>query len=230
VKIRRLAAALACAVGLCVSAPLPALALGPDEGGKEPAGEEAAREEPAESFNFADIYRKHPRPFVASLVNFAILLLIYYGAGKKPILSALAERRKSIAKEIEEANRLKQEAETRAKQYQAKLTRLDEELAQAKQALIEAGEGEKERIIKDAEEKAARMRKDAEFLVEQEAKQIRQDLWRDTVDVAVGAAEELLRRRITQADQQRIAEDYLADLARATRATQPPAGPGGGAE
>lgn len=225
-KIRRLAAVAVCAVGLCVSAG-PALAMAPEEA-KEPAGE-AAREEPAESFNLADIYRQHPRPFLAAVVNFGLLLIIYYKVGKKPILGALAERRKSIAKEIEEAQRLREEAEARAKQYQAKLTRLDEELAQAKQALIDAGKGEKERIIKDAEEKAARMRKDAEFLVEQESKQLRQDLWRDTVDLSVGAAEELLRRRITQADQERIAEDYLADLARTTRATQPP-GPGGGAE
>ncbi len=31
------------------------------------------------------------------------------------------------------------------------------------------------------------MRKDAQFLVEQEMKQIRQDLWRDAVEAAVGS-------------------------------------------
>jgi F-type H+-transporting ATPase subunit b len=77
---------------------------------------------------------------------------------------------------------------------------------------VRSGEAERDRIVKDAEAKAERMRKDAEFLVEQELKQIRLDLWRDAVDTAVVAAEELLKKRVTPADQERFAEDYLADL------------------
>jgi F-type H+-transporting ATPase subunit b len=77
----------------------------------------------------------------------------------------------------------------------------------------------------DAEAKAERMRKDAEFLVEQELKQIRQDLWRDTVEAAVGAAEELLKKRVTPADQERMAEDYLADLGGKKSAPLAGAGP-----
>ena len=68
------------------------------------------------------------------------------------------------------------------------------------------------------------MRKDAEFLVEQEMKQIRQDLWRDTVEVAVTAAEDLLKKRVTPADQERIAEDYLA-ISAAAAASRPRPGP-----
>jgi F-type H+-transporting ATPase subunit b len=224
VKLRRLAVLAVCLAALGFIAGAPARAAERAEP-QEAAGQAEGGDH---TFSFAGVARTSPRPFLAAIANFAILLFLYYRVGKKPIMNALAERRKSIAKEIEEAQRLKQEAEERAKQYQAKLLNLDQELAEAKQALVDAGKGEKERIIKEAEEKAARMRKDTEFLVEQETKQIRQDLWRDTVDVAVGAAEDLLRRRITQADQERIAEDYLADLARSTRATQPPAA--GGAE
>jgi hypothetical protein len=61
------------------------------------------------------------------------------------------------------------------------------------------------------------MRRDAEFLVEQEVKQIRADLWRGTVEAAVTAAEELLKKRVTPADQERLAEDYLADLGSGSR-------------
>jgi F-type H+-transporting ATPase subunit b len=151
--------------------------------------------------------------YLYSAINFLILIGIYWYFGRKPIAEALATRRANVAKEIEEAQRMKDEAEARAKQYQAKLASLEQELATARQALVDAGRGEKERIVKEAEEKAARMKKDAEFLIDQELKQMRQDLWRDTVALAVGTAEELLKKRITQADQERIAEDYLADLA-----------------
>ena len=148
----------------------------------------------------------------AMVLNFVLLAALYYFLGRKPIAEALVKRRAAVAKEIEEAQRMKTEAEARAKQYQAKLGRLEEELAMAKQALVDAGRGERDRIVRDAEEKASRMQKDATFRIEQEMRQIRQELWRDTVEVAVTAAEDLLKKRITPADQERLAEDYLAEL------------------
>ena len=53
---------------------------------------------------------------------------------------------------------------------------------------------------------------DAKFLVEQELKQMRIELMREAIDMATTAAEELLKKRITPADQERLAEDYLAEL------------------
>jgi F-type H+-transporting ATPase subunit b len=131
---------------------------------------------------------------------------------------------------------MKHEAEARARVYQGKLETLEAELRNARDSLLGAGEAEKERIVREAEAKAERMQRDAEFLVEQELKQIRGDLWRETVEAAVLAAEDLLKKRVTPADQERLAEDYLADLGgklktgpvEAPRASQPAMEPRGG--
>ncbi len=151
-------------------------------------------------------------PFIAMLINFGVLAAGYYFLGRKPIAAGLQARRDTISKDIEEAQRMKHEAEARAKTYQNKLEKLEEELAAARESLLRAGEAESERIVREAETKADRMRKDAEFLVEQELKKLRSELWRDTVEAAVSAAEELLKKRVTPADQERLAEDYLADI------------------
>ena len=185
------------------------------EGAKE--SESAEPTERPEDPNWLELHKvdKHGQPippYVAMLVNFGILLAGYYLLGKKPIAAALQSRRDNIAKEIEEAQRMRKEAEARAKVYQVKLASLEQEVKAAREALVHAGEAERDRLVADAEAKAERMRKDAEFLVEQELKQIRQDLWKDTVEAAVTAAEDLLKKRVTPADQERIAEDYLADL------------------
>jgi F0F1-type ATP synthase membrane subunit b/b' len=151
-------------------------------------------------------------PFIAMLINFGILIAGYYLLGKKPITSALEQRRSTISREIDEAQRMKREAEGRAKTYQAKLATLDDDARIAHEALVRAGEAERDRIVKEAVAKAERMQKDAEFLVAQEIKQIRQDLWRDAVEAAVLAAEELLTKRVTPSDQERLADDYLSEL------------------
>ncbi len=157
-------------------------------------------------------------PYIAMLINFGILIGGYYLLGKKPIASGLQHRRDTIAKDIDEAQRMKEEAEARAKTYQAKLDRVEEEARMAREDLLRTGEAERERLVRDAQAKAERMRRDAEFLVQQELKQIRLDLMRDTVKAAVTAAAELLAARVTSEDQERLAEAYLDELAGSTPA------------
>jgi F-type H+-transporting ATPase subunit b len=173
-------------------------------------GEEEEEKGPA-AFNFGE-FGGETAPYLAMLINFGILAGGYYLLGKDSIAAGLKARRASIQKELEEAARMKAEAEERAKKYQARLQTLEAEKAMAIEALVRAGEAEKERIVREAEAKAERMKKDAEFLVEQEIKQLRVDVWREAVDTAVAAAEELLKKRVTPADQERLAEEYLADL------------------
>lgn len=167
-------------------------------------------------------------PYIAMLVNFGILVAGYYLLGRKPIAAGLQSRRDRIAKEIEEAQKMRHEAEERAKFYQVKLEKLTEEVRMAREGLVRAGEAERDRIVLEAEAKGERMKRDAQFLVEQELKQIRVDLQRETVETAIAAAEELLKKRVTMADQERLAEDYLADLGgKAPRTSIAPApGPG----
>jgi F-type H+-transporting ATPase subunit b len=211
-------------------------AVAEQAGGAREGHQEAGEGEGPASMNWTEFGGETP-PFIAMLINFGILAAGYYLLGRKPIAAGLQARRDSIAKEIEEAQRMKHEAEARARVYQSKLETLEAELQSARSSLLGAGEAEKERIIRDAEAKAERMRKDAEFLVEQELKQIRGNLWRETVEAAVLAAEELLKKRVTAADQERLAEDYLADLGgklkppppvEPARASQPAAEPSRG--
>jgi F-type H+-transporting ATPase subunit b len=176
-----------------------------------PEKKEEEEEHGPAAFNFTEFGGESP-PFVAMLINFGILVGGYYLFGKDAVGAGLKARRDAIQKDIEEASRMRQEAEERAKKYQARLEGLEQEMAQAREALVRSGEAERDRIVTEAEAKAERMRKDAEFLVEQELKQIRLDLWKDAVDAAVVAAEELLKKRVTPADQERLAEEYLADL------------------
>jgi F0F1-type ATP synthase membrane subunit b/b' len=180
----------------------------------ERGGEEAKEhesDEPAD-MNIADFGNDKQPPYLAALINFGLLMGLYYAVGKKPLAEGLKNRKANIVKEIEEAQRMKREAEARAKQYQSKLAGLEDELAATRAALQESGKADRERIVKEAEEKAARMEKDTTFLLEQEVKQMRLDLQRETVDIAIAAAEELLKKQVTATDQERLAEEYLQTL------------------
>ncbi len=202
----------------------------PENASGEEASEAGEGEHALKSINWVDFSNTKQVPYSIYLMNFAILIFLYVRLGKKPIQDGLKARRESIAKEIEEAQKMKKEARQRAKKYQAKLEGLDEELASAKQGLIEAGEADKARIVREAEEKAARMNRDAAALLEQETRQIHEDLVNETVEAAVREAEELLKKRVMPEDHERLAEDFLASLGKRPPPSLAPTGNiGGGA-
>jgi len=164
--------------------------------------------------NWFDFSNHEQLPYAAGLLNFVLLLAIYVKFGKKPISDALQKRRSDIATDIEEAARVKREAEERAKKYQADLANLDQDLEVARQALVEAGKKERERIVAEAKDRAVRMKREAEVLLGQEAKQKNQDLTIETIERATGTAEQLLQTKLTQEDHLRLAEEFLVELSR----------------
>jgi len=182
------------------------------EGGEGHEGGHAGHEHKRPDFNFADFSNKEVTPYLALLINFGLLAGLYYFMGKKGVAEGLKKRKEAIAKEIEEAQRMLKEAEERAKTYQAKLKNVETELSNAKKALEEAGKGERDRIVREAEEKAERMKRDAAFLVDQELKQMRVDLTREAIELAMHTAEEMLKSKATAEDHSRLADDFLRDL------------------
>ncbi|MBI2391382.1 MAG: ATP synthase F0 subunit B [Deltaproteobacteria bacterium] len=203
---------------------------------------EAAVHHP-EKFNFADVSRfQHEKeqaargekdahgnpvvpvtPYAYLLINAAILFFIYYRAGKKPVTEGLQSRHDTVAKELAEASKIKAEAEARAKEYDEKLAQLETELQRIKADIVKAGEGDRARIVKEAEEKAERMKKDAQFLLDQELKQLRNDMLAFTAEAAVAAAEAVLATKVTAADHDRLSAEYLDEVA----GKKKPATPGG---
>ena len=152
------------------------------------------------------------RDFQGTLVNFLVLVGLIAWVIRKKGNPALAARRAEVEKELAEAQRLRAEAEKRHMETATRLQKLDDEMVQIRGDMIKAGEAERDRIVEQAEEKAARLRKDTSFLIEQQIKQLRKELTQEAASAAVVAAQELLQERTTDADQDQLAEAYLNRL------------------
>jgi F-type H+-transporting ATPase subunit b len=153
-----------------------------------------------------------PPPFLANLINFAALVFLVVRFGKKPLAAALAKRKDGITREIDEAQRLRKAAEERLREYEVRLEKIGDELERVRREFREQGERDKERLIAEAEERRARMQKDTEFLLEQETKQMRQDLLTEVVNEATRQAADILGKRMTLGDHDRFAEAFLTQL------------------
>jgi F0F1-type ATP synthase membrane subunit b/b' len=159
-----------------------------------------------------------PVPFGAMLLNSAILYYLLVRFAKKPIAEALKSRKSTILRGMEEAGKMKSDAEAQLAQYEQKLATLDQEIERVRADMRSAGESERKRILAEAKEKRGRMERDAQTLISQELKAAREGLTSEMARTALRSAETALRSRITAADQTRLADEYLGSIKNAATA------------
>jgi F-type H+-transporting ATPase subunit b len=156
-----------------------------------------------------------PVPFAALLLNTAILFYVLYRLGARPISEGLKNRRQTLLRGMDEAAKMRREAEEQLKGYEHKLERIEDELTRVKAEMQSAGELERKRVLSEARARRERLERDARLLIEQELKAIRDQLLRQTVESAVRSAAETLSNQLSAADQERLADEYVAGLGRA---------------
>lgn len=158
---------------------------------------------------FADI---DPLSMAGSVVNFVLLLGVLFLLLRKSLPEFLANRRAAVVTGMEEAKRLKAEADAKYKEYSERIDNLDAELERLREELRRAGMDERDRIVVEANRKASKMHEEARFLIEQRMKQLRQDLTREAIEAAVRAAEDVLMKGTGGQDQERLAKEYLGTI------------------
>lgn len=153
-----------------------------------------------------------PVPFVAVLLNYGLLFYLLYRFSRRPLTEALSKRKSSLMHGIAEANRMRVEAQAQLEDGQRKLDGIDQQIEHVREESKSAGEAERSRVLREAEEKRARLARDAQVLVEQEFKAARERLHREIVSNAVRSAEEVLRTRVTAVDHERLQSEYLESV------------------
>ncbi len=153
-----------------------------------------------------------PIPFGAQLINTAVLFFLVYRFGKGAVQSGLKERRARIVKGIEDATKMKAEAEAALEGYESKLQQIEEQIERVRREMREMGEAERARILEEARERRVRMEREARLLIDQEIKAARERLHNEVVAAAFKTALAALEAQITPADHQRLGQAYLGLL------------------
>ena len=162
-----------------------------------------------------------PAPFGFALINFAIFLGLMSRLAWKPLKQYMAARHDAIAKNLDEAARLRAEAEKTLKVYQDKIGGIDREIDTLLAQIKKEAEAEKARIIATAEADAKRLKEDAERQIGAEIESARRELRRGVIEAAVAAAESSLKKNIGADDQRKMAEKYVHDVEARAKAGRP---------
>ncbi|HYV20446.1 MAG TPA: F0F1 ATP synthase subunit B [Verrucomicrobiae bacterium] len=147
-----------------------------------------------------------------TLITFVILLFLLKRFAWGPLLALLDEREKTVKDSLEAAERARAEADETLRKNQEILAGARRET----QALLEQGRKESETLRAEI---LAQARQEAQGLVEQgkrqiqfEQKQAFDSLRGQVADLAIGAAERLIRADLDDARHRQLVADYVKTL------------------
>ncbi|MGD8345524.1 MAG: ATP synthase F0 subunit B [Desulfobacterales bacterium] len=143
------------------------------------------------------------------VMNFVVLVVALILLLRKPLSQALSSRIKTIKEQLESLETQKAEAEKKLAQYNDKLSQLESEAEKIVQGYIQQGNEARAKILKEAEATAEKLQIQAKRNIENEFGKARQELQREVVEKSLVQAEEMLKKAITDEDQDKLVNEYL---------------------
>ncbi len=149
---------------------------------------------------------------VGRLFNFALLAgaLVYFL--RSPLMAYLDERRVQVRSQLEKAAELKAEAGAQMSEIDAKLSALPGALEALKRRGAEEIAAEEARIRALAESERQRLLDKAKREIDSELRVAERDLKKRAGELAVAVATDRVKRTITDADQVRLVDRYVAQV------------------
>ena len=152
------------------------------------------------------------KSLIVQIVNFLVLLFILQRLLYKPFLAKMEERTSAIKTALEQAQAARGEAARQLEENEARLRAAYAEAAAIReQALREAAE-ESRKHVEAAQAQARKLVDDTKAQLDAEIRRARDELRREVSDLAIAAAEKLVRRTLREEDHRRIVAEAIAAM------------------
>lgn len=146
------------------------------------------------------------------LINFLLCLYLLKRFLLPWVKGYLLSRREAIVAAVTEAEEARKRMEAVVRDYHDRLARLNETSGEIRETSLKEGERERAMLLREAEEMAAKIKADANFLAEQEVKVAQQRLREEMARTARAAADGFIRQHMTSDDRNRWVGDFLREV------------------
>ena len=153
--------------------------------------------------------------WILKLANMILFIgvLVWFAGG--PVKKALAERSAAIRAAAEEARERRDKADRMASDIQARLTAIENEVRTIHERAQAEGERQKRELLAAAEAESQKILSNARTEVENRLKHARAELTAYAGQLASERAEQILREKITEADQKKLFTESLREVGNA---------------
>jgi len=155
-------------------------------------------------------------PAIAKAVNLALFLGVLYYLLRKPIKGFFSARLADVRKTLERAARDKDEATQKMAELDARLNRLDADIAGIKAQAERESVAERERIQVETQREMEKVRATAVREIDAARQIALADLKEFTANKSVELAEQIIRRELTPEDDRKLVERAGQEMGRAS--------------
>ena len=147
-----------------------------------------------------------------TLLAFGITMLVLRKFAFPKISAALEERAEKIAKNIEESEKQRKEADELLAEYRERLKEAREQAEDIVARAKRAGDTAKAQATEEGKEKREELVAAARRDIEAETKRSLDQIRKEVADLTVLATEKVARKSLTPEDQQRLVEEALSEI------------------
>jgi F-type H+-transporting ATPase subunit b len=149
---------------------------------------------------------------VTQIIGFIIALWILKAFAWKPLLTMLEDRKKKIAGDIGDAEKIKADAGKLLDEYRGKLREIDTEARARIQEAVTEGSRISAEIKEQAREESRQILARSREELARDVAKARVQLRDDVVSMAVKAAEKIISTKLNEAEQRRLLDDFLKEV------------------
>ncbi len=149
---------------------------------------------------------------IVQAFNFLILLWLLQRFAYKPLLRIMEERSTRIRNDLDEARRLRQEAQQDRETYRAQLGRARDEARSILEEANNVSARIREQALIDAEGQNAALLQRARDEIVREKETAISELRREVADLAIMAASHVVGRSLDDADRRRLVDEALTEV------------------
>ena len=145
-------------------------------------------------------------------INFGILVFFFMKYGRKPLMDVIRSARKKISNEVDDITGKLDNAKSRVSEESDKLKNAEIHIQELREAILEMGKKDKEKIILQGNMAAEKMVRDAKSFAEYRMALARKALSDEMVDMAITIAQERLTKGITETDHDNLVNQFISSL------------------
>jgi len=151
----------------------------------------------------------HPVDVIISLINITVLFILLRLILWKHVIRFLAGRETRVRNEMEDAEKLRLEAESLHSEYETKIEDLKErERDMIRESQLKAN-AESDKILKETRDKAKEMISDAESRIAEEKEQALEDAHMEITQIATEMAAQILEREVSAEDNANAVDEFF---------------------
>jgi len=149
-----------------------------------------------------------------STVNLVLFGLVLNRYAIPPVRQWVRDRRNQIVSDLEEAAKARGEAMRLKAEWEERVAKLETTINEMREQARRDAQGERERILAEAYRMAETIHRDAEQTIAAELRAMQSEMRAQVVRKAVALAEDEVRKKWTDADQQRFVADFVRQVAK----------------